>query len=227
MRIHYLQHEPYESLGCIENWINEKGFSVTSTKFYEDLILPNTSDFEFLIIMGGPMGVYEEEKYPWLEDEKEFIKDSIESNKKTLGICLGSQLIASALGAKVYPNKFKEIGWFPIRIKNNNNFFNDFPKEIEVFHWHVDTFDLPDGAVHAAENPVCKNQAFIFKDRIVGLQFHFEVTKDSVKKMVAAGTDELILDKYIQPAEKIREMSYLSERNNKLMFKLLDRLVQT
>jgi GMP synthase-like glutamine amidotransferase len=225
MRIHYLQHETYESLGCIEEWIKEKEFSVTSTKFYEYTALPNPSDLDFLIIMGGPMNVYEEDKYPWLKDEKTFIKNSIESDKKILGICLGSQLLADALGASVYPNKFKEIGWFPIQIKNNNNFFSDFPNEIEVFHWHGDTFDLPNGAIHIAESSVCKNQAFVFKDRVVGLQFHFEVTKNSVKEMVSGGVDELILDKYIQSEKQIYELSYLSEKNNKLMFKLLERFI--
>ena len=225
MRIHYLQHKPYESLGCIEDWINKKGFSISSTKFFEETNLPNITDFDFLIIMGGPMGIYDEDKYPWLKDEKEFIKKSIINNKIVLGICLGSQLVADALGVKVYQNKFKEIGWFPIRIKNNHKFFNDFPDEIKVFHWHGDTYDLPNNSIHVAESEVCKNQAFIFDNRVIGLQFHFEVTKNSVKEMVENGSNELISDKYIQSGEEIFEKSHLTENNNELMFKLLDRIV--
>ncbi len=160
MRIHYLQHKPYESLGCIEEWISKSRHSLSATKFYEDTSLPKFSDFDFLIIMGGPMGVYDEDKYPWLKDEKKFIKESINDNKIVLGICLGSQLIADSLGSKVYKNKFKEIGWFPVKIKNEHKFFNSLPEEIITAHWHGDTFDLPDGAVHIAESSACKNQAF-------------------------------------------------------------------
>jgi len=226
MRIHYLQHEPYESLGCIEDWIYKKGFSISATKFYEDTALPNLSDFDFLIIMGGPMGVYDDDKYPWLKDEKKFIKDSINNNKMVLGICLGSQLIADALNAKVYKNKFDEIGWFPIKTKKDHILFDDFPGEIEVFHWHGDTFDLPGGAIHAAESSITKNQAFVYKDKVVGLQFHFEVTKSSLKEMVESGMDEQIKGKYIQPGKEIIDKSFLSGENNKLMFKLLGKMIE-
>ena len=116
MRIHYLQHESHEGLGCIEDWAKRKGHLITSTKFYEDSKLPDLSAFDFLIIMGGSMGVNDEDKYKWLKSEKDFIKRTINSKKPVLGICLGSQLIADALGAKVYPNKYKEIGWMDIKM---------------------------------------------------------------------------------------------------------------
>ncbi len=225
MRVHYLQHEPYESLGCIDDWINKKGYSLSATRFFKDTNLPGLSDFDFLIVMGGPMGVYDDDKYPWLKEEKDFIKSSISNNKIVLGICLGSQLVANTLGAKVYKNKFKEIGWFPISIKNEHKFFIDFPNEVEVFHWHGDTFNLPNGAVHIAESSVCKNQAFVFNNRVVGLQFHFEVTMNSIKEMLNNGSEELIPGKYIHSAKEIIEKSYLTERNNELMFKLLERLI--
>lgn len=224
MRVHYLQHEPYENLGCIEDWINKNRGSLSATKFFEDTKLPGLSDFDFLIVMGGPMGIHDEDKYSWLKQEKDFIKSSITNNKIVLGICLGSQLVANALGAKVYKNKFKEIGWFPIRIKSGHKFFKDFPDEMEVFHWHGDTFDLPKGAVHISQSTVCKNQAFVFNDRVIGLQFHFEVTMDSIKEMVYYGGDELIPDKYVQSAKEIIDKSFLTERNNEFMFKLLENL---
>ena len=110
LRIHYLQHVPFEGLGYIETWAKQKDHILTSTKFYEKWTLPNIEDFDWLIIMGGPMGVYQEGEYNWLKDEKQFIKASIKKNKVVIGICLGSQLIAEALGAKVYPNTKKEIG---------------------------------------------------------------------------------------------------------------------
>ena len=224
MRVHYLQHEPYEGLGCIEDWVNKNGFSLSSTKFFENTNLPDLSDFDFLIVMGGPMGVHDEAKYPWLKQEKDLIKNSVNNNKIVLGICLGSQLVANSLGAEVYKNEFKEIGWFPVRIKKEHKFFKDFPNEMEVFHWHGDTFDLPEGAVHISQSSICKNQAFVFNNKVIGLQFHFEVTTDSVKEMVHYGKDELIPGKYIQSPKEIIDKSFLTERNNDYMYKLLGRL---
>ena len=114
LRIHYLQHVTYEGLGSIEEWISSSGHSLTVTRFFESTDLPEMSDFDWLIIMGGGMGVNDDKLYPWLAEEKKFIRQSIDAGKTVLGICLGSQLVSTALGAKVYPNKEKEIGWFDI-----------------------------------------------------------------------------------------------------------------
>jgi GMP synthase (glutamine-hydrolysing) len=226
MRVHCLQHESYESLGCIEDWINKKGYPLSSTKFYKGEKLPPLKKFDFLIIMGGPMGVYDEEKYPWLKDEKRFIKDSISNNKIILGICLGSQLLADALGSRIFKNNFKEIGWFPVQIKRDTKFFKDFPAVINVCHWHGDTYDLPEGAVHAGESEGCKNQAFYFNDNLLGLQFHLEFTRDSLKELLTNGREELIKDKYIQTEEEILMNLDLIPPANQLIFKLLDRIDQ-
>ena len=107
MRIHYFQHIPFENLAVIENWINSRGYNLTSTKFFEKVCFPSVAEIDWLIIMGGYMSAYDEVKYPWLAEEKEFIRQAVKSDKVILGICLGSQLIASALGAKVYPAEFK------------------------------------------------------------------------------------------------------------------------
>ena len=115
MRAHYLQHVPFENLGCIEDWLESQEFQITSTQFYEDAVLPKPEDIDFLIIMGGPMSVNDEAQYPWLVQEKAFIQSFIKTQKPILGICLGAQLTASALGSSVYSNQMKEIGWFPIR----------------------------------------------------------------------------------------------------------------
>ncbi len=117
--VHYIQHVPYEGLGgYIEKWVKEKEYNLSVTKIYEDQILPDMSQFDMLVVMGGPMGVYEEDKYPWLKKEKAFVLQAIEAGKTVIGICLGAQLIASALGADVYPNKEKEIagGLLPLLI---------------------------------------------------------------------------------------------------------------
>src|SRR4030042_2732255 len=105
LRIHCFQHVDYEDMGCIKEWCHTNGHQITCTKFYKGDSLPDTKDFDWLIIMGGPMGVYEDEKYSWLSGEKTAIKEAIEQNKTVIGICLGSQLIADVLGARVYKNR--------------------------------------------------------------------------------------------------------------------------
>jgi GMP synthase-like glutamine amidotransferase len=225
LRIHYLQHVPFEGLGCIEDWVSTNGHSLSSTKFYENNNLPELSDFDWLIVMGGPMGVYDEEKYDWLSGEKEFIRNAIQEGKTVIGICLGAQLIASSLGAEVYPNAEKEIGWFPIfptesgkSIELLRGSLDPFP----VFHWHGDTFDLPLGALRLASSEVCLNQAFLYNRKVVGIQFHFEVTEKSLNQMITFCGNELVSGRYIQSAETILgNTQFISEINNR-MFHLLD-----
>ena len=113
MKAHYLQHVPFEGLGSIETWLQSIRAAVSVTKFFEDPTLPDPDNLDLLVVMGGPMSVNDEQKFPWLAAEKEFIRKAIEKDKAVIGICLGAQLIAGAMGAAVYPNKEKEIGWFP------------------------------------------------------------------------------------------------------------------
>jgi len=227
MHIHAFLHTPFEKPGYIEQWAKEKGHSISFTKFYEPFVLPTLNDIDWLIIMGGPMGVYDEDKYPWLKEEKSFIKQVVDSKKIIMGICLGSQLIAEILGAKVFPNKYKEIGWFKIKTTEEakgNDFFKFFPKETVVFHWHGDTFNLPAGAVHLAESDVCKNQAFIYNDRIIGLQFHIEVTENLLNEMLDGGSDELIKADYIQTEDEIRGGVNFCKETNLLLHNLLNNI---
>lgn len=226
MKIHYLQHKPFESLGCITDWINKNGYPVSSTKFYEDTSLPGLSEFDFLIVMGGPMGIYDEDKYPWLKDEKLFIRNAIENDKVILGICLGSQLIASAAGAKVSRNKYKEIGWFPVQIKIDNKIFSGLPKEIMSAHWHGDTFDIPGGAIHAAESSACRNQAFILNEKVIGLQFHLEFTDNSLKELIKNGSNELIKGKYVQTEEEILDNLEFLKTTNNFLYRILDNIMK-
>lgn len=169
--------------------------------------------------MGGPMGVYEEEQYPWLTTEKKLIREAIAAGKPVLGICLGAQLIAAALGAKVYPNKEKEIGWYPVQ------FHPDLaPSPTTVFHWHGDTFDLPENAEHLAETPVCKNQAYRVGDRVYGLQFHFEITLAAMENMLSHLEGELQPATYVQTAAEIRAGAHHAAGTNRWMHALLNRL---
>src|SRR5690606_3581623 len=115
MRAHYLQHVPFEGLGSIEPWLRARGFSVTATRFFEDPALPDPRGIDLLVVMGGPMSVNDDASLPWLVDEKRFVRAAIDANIPVLGICLGAQLIASAMGARVQPGREKELGWFPVQ----------------------------------------------------------------------------------------------------------------
>ena len=193
MRAHYLQHVPFEGLGSIEAWLVDAGYEITGTQLYTSPLLPEVEDIDLLVIMGGPMSVNEEQDYPWLAAEKAFIRRVIEAGKATLGICLGAQLIANALGGEVFKNSVKEIGWFPIRAaKTSNEAGFQFPEEITVFHWHGETFSLPTGAVRIAESEGCKNQAFQLGAHVIGLQFHLETTPDSALAIVSNCRRELV-----------------------------------
>jgi GMP synthase (glutamine-hydrolysing) len=229
LRIHYFQHVIHEGLGSIEEWIALNGHSLTATKFFEGERLPEISDIDWLIVMGGPMNVDDEEQFPWLADEKKFIRQVIDNGKTVLGICLGSQLVSSALGARVYRNREKEIGWFDIEltpVAQSGKLFFGMGGRIKVFHWHGDTFDLPENAIHLAYSEACKNQAFIFKEKVLALQFHLEPTWDSLLEMTERGRHELMAGKYIQTEKELLKNKNLIESNKEILFKILNRLTE-
>lgn len=207
MNIHYIQHVPFEDPGMILNWADEKNYPLTKTCMYKDEALPQQKDFDWLIIMGGPMNVDEENQYPWLKAEKEFILRSIQQGKVVLGICLGAQLIAEVLGGKVTKNPCKEIGWLPVVLTDEARelpLFSEFPKEITVFQWHGDTFSqLPEGAVCLAKSDGCEHQAFIYQKRVLGFQYHLENTENIIQDLLFYCADELIPGAYVQTREEI------------------------
>jgi GMP synthase-like glutamine amidotransferase len=224
MHIHYFQHVPFEGLGCIADWISRKGHKVSVTRWYANDTPPVIAETDWLIVMGGPMGVYDHDQYPWLETEMAYIREAIQQGKRVLGICLGSQLIAAALGAKVYPNQQKEIGWLPVHFEKVPPLADFMPVTATVFHWHGDTFDLPENAKVFASTPACRNQAFVYGEKTVGLQFHFEATEASVTEMLEHGRSELVEDTYIQREAEIIAGNGHIALNNQLMFSLLDRM---
>ncbi|MFA4956225.1 MAG: type 1 glutamine amidotransferase [Candidatus Methanoperedens sp.] len=219
MRIHSLEHEPFEGLGNIEVWAKNRGHSITRTHLFNNEELPDISSFDWLVIMGGSMNIYEEEKFPWLKKEKEFIAKAIAANKILLGVCLGSQLIADVLGGKVSKNQFKEIGWFPVsltREARDSSIFSSLPGTFSAFHWHGDTFKIPPGTKRLAQSEGCANQAFEC-GRAIGLQFHLEYSKKSIDLMLQNCSDELVDGKYIQmPDEIISKIANVSEMNKTL-----------
>lgn len=204
MRANYLQHVPFEGPGSIEPWLAAAGYELTRTPLYATTDLPAAKAVDFLVVMGGPMSVNDEDRFPWLAPEKRLIREVIESGKPVLGICLGAQLIANAMGASVYRNPVKEIGWFPIRaVAAGDGSVFSLPPSATVFHWHGETFDLPAGAVRLAESDGCRNQAFQLGRAAIGLQFHLETTPESARELIAHCRAELVPAPYIQTEEEI------------------------
>jgi len=233
MRLHVLQHVPFEGLGIIEAWARWKGFYITTTRLWLNESLPDPSEFEWLVIMGGPMSVHDEKEYPWLVAEKVLIRESIRHDKTILGICLGGQLVAQALGATVRENPHKEIGWFPVTLTQSARdlpLFKNLPQWFAAFHWHGETFDIPPGAVHAATSQACPNQAFVYGEKIVGLQFHLECTQMAVEAMLASGGHDLDTAPFIQSTERIdMGCGAISEaaRNLEILLNALERTLST
>ena len=297
MRAHYLQHVPFEGLGSIERWLQRAGYHVTGTQFYASAELPPAAEVDLLVALGGPMSVNDEGQHPWLAAEKRFIRELIALERPVLGVCLGAQLIASALGAAVYPNPVKEIGWLPIQglapgatapdraayesgepgageagaaaggasdlLKRAGQADSGradkgggkgsaepgagaagagvggggqgtdpqdaaraagaadglggdhpavsaepiatfrFPPFMEVFHWHGETFDLPEGAVRLARSNGALNQAFQLGRSVIGLQFHLDTTAASARELIDNCRAELVPSMYVQAEGRI------------------------
>jgi GMP synthase-like glutamine amidotransferase len=177
--------------------------------------------------MGGPMSVNDESTLPWLRPEKRFIRNAMKRSVPVLGVCLGAQLIASALGSRVYRTSQKEIGWFPIEATSSPMNAFRFPDKCTVFHWHGETFDLPVGAVHLARSEVCENQAFQIGQYVIGLQFHLETTPESAQAILDNCKDELTPAPYIQTEAQLRGApSAAYAEINRLMSKILSYLTQ-
>lgn len=218
MRLHYLQHVPFEDPGSILAWARNNGHTVSQTLLFEGEQLPQPADFDWLVVMGGPMNIYEEDRYPWLAGEKLFIKQAIEDKKIVLGLCLGGQLIADVIGGQVTKNPDKEIGWFPVRLSDEarkSPLFSFFPPEPVVFEWHGDTFSsLPEEAIVVAENNACAHQAFVYRNRVFGFQFHLENTLPIIEGLVKHCRDEMVPDQYVQtPEELLSHPEYIEQDN--------------
>ena len=226
MKLHYLQHVPFEDLARIEDWATDRGHEISRTQLYDGQKLPGMDEFDWLVIMGGPMNIYEEDKYPWLAGEKRFIRDAIISNKIVLGICLGGQLIADVLGCNVRRNSCKESGWHSVKLTpegQKSRIFNVLPNTFMALHWHGDTFEIPPEALRTAESEACANQAFAL-GKAVGLQFHLESSIDSIEHLIKNCGDELVEGKYIHSPQEILSHIDRFPEINRLMALFLDNM---
>jgi len=229
MRICYLQHVPFEGPGCIADWASERNHEIRGAALFDGAAPPAIAEFDWLIVMGGPMGANDDVRCPWMAPERKLIAQAIESEKIVLGICLGAQLIAAAMGGRVYESRHREIGWFPVSETGAcaGTVFGDFlGGAMEVLHWHGDTFDLPAGATHLARSRACENQAFALGDLVLGLQFHLEMTGDGALTLAQACADELTTGPFIQAADAICNNVHGFAECNRAMYSLLDSMAR-
>jgi GMP synthase (glutamine-hydrolysing) len=220
-----LRHVPHESLGTLADSFETFGLQYQ----YRDLFTQHESRFEpgewaALVVLGGPMNVDETDRYPFLATEIDWIRQALAAGLPILGVCLGAQLLSKALGSRVYANRVKEIGWYPLWITDEGRRDRLFAGSSGIetaFQWHGDTFDLPAGAVLLATTPECRHQAFRYGETAYGLQFHLEMTGEMVDDWLAAPEScaELGQLDYIHPQAilaqtpvQIQAMSALAER---------------
>ncbi len=192
MRMAVLQHVPFEGPAAIAEWAEARSVLATAAHLYRGDPLPRLSEFDMLTVMGGPMSANDEAVFEWLPPEIALVRDAIASDKAVFGVCLGAQIIAKSLGAKVYAGDHKEIGWFPVRrTEAAHALFEGLPQDFMAFHWHGETFNLPANAVRLAATPATPNQAFAVGRRVLGLQFHMEATKESVNALIGNAAGEI------------------------------------
>lgn len=204
LRVHALLHVPFEGLGRIRPWLEKQGCALTETHLYRHEPLPAVTDFDWLVVMGGPMSVHDGHDYPWLNPEKSLIKAAIAADKILLGICLGAQLIAEAAGGEVVAGE-PEIGWWPLSVGPDSEDDRFGLAQLTAFHWHGEQIRLPPAAVRLASSAGCRNQAFQLGERIIGLQFHLETTPESARLLVEHAGGDLQPSRFVQDAASLMQ----------------------
>jgi len=185
MSVLIIKHVDMEGPGLIEDYLKEEKIPYRILNLNTGVRFPKLDGFTHIVILGGPMNVYEEDRYPFLKNEDLFIKEAIQRGKSVLGICLGAQLIAKALGAKVFKAPLKEIGWYDVSLTEDgskDSLFSHLPKTLSVFQWHEDTFEIPNAGKLIATSTSVPHQAFKYGENAYGLQFHLEVTEKMIRE---------------------------------------------
>jgi len=227
MKLHALRHEVFEGIGSIGDWADANGVEVGETMLCDGDALPDLEEFDVLLVMGGSMGVDDIDEHPWLEEEKVFIESAIDDGKFIIGICLGAQLVASVLGARVYPAGQKEIGWLSVKIEDGarqSELFPELPESLTVFQWHGDVFDLPEGTECVALSEACPQQGFILDDRVIGLQFHLEMTPAGVADLIENCDAALEASEFVQDEATIKAANFNCDPTNDILAEILDRI---
>ncbi len=209
-------------------WARKHGYELEVFRLFEGHFPERRGSPDCLVVLGGPMGTSDDAAHPWLIPEKRLIQLAIESGTVMVGICLGAQLIAEVLGACVSKNERPEIGWFPVQRTSRRLdplLGTALPEAFGAFHWHGDTFSIPEGARRIARSSACENQGFVYADRVLALQFHLEVTLASAMDLIAHSDPDLARDRaYVQSRWAMVSDPRRFEKANELMFKVLDRM---
>ncbi len=227
MRVHAICHVPYEGPALIGEWAELQGHVLTtSLAFTEEF--PPAAELGMLVVMGGPMDADDEIASPWLSAEKAYVREAIDAGLPVLGVCLGAQILAEVLGGTVRRAEQPEIGWFPVGLTPHGcgePLFAFWPAAFTAGHWHFDTFDLPDGVHPVLSSDRTENQAFVWGDRVVGLQFHLEWTPEALSELAAATADDLPRGAFVTDTETmIAEAPLYAGVATTLLFELLDGL---
>ena len=214
MRWHCLQHVENEGPGHAADWLLAQGHSLTFSRLFElgagaEAAFPALADFDGLLVLGGPMGAFDEANFPWLAAEKVFLADVVRAGKITLGLCLGAQLLALALGGEVKPNYAPEIGFWTVRFSGRSlehPLLRGWPDKALVLHWHRDTFTVPPGAMRVGMSAATATQGFVWGEGLIGLQFHPEMTREMVEQLLLnENHDAAEAEEFVETAAQIRE----------------------
>jgi GMP synthase-like glutamine amidotransferase len=237
LRLHVFQHVPFEGLGALESFFTARGASIATTRFFFGEKPPTPENFDMLVVLGGPMGVYDEDRHSWLREEKSALRAALDSGKPVLGLCLGAQLMSDVLGGKVTKNKNREIGWWPVEKLpglERDPIASCFPGRFTTFHWHGDTFSIPPKATSLFRSEGCEHQGFAWgptpgRPTAVGLQFHPEITPPAIAAWLAEslkeGGGDLKPGPYVQAPEAMAGGPEDFEANNAWMSALCEKLL--
>ena len=236
LRVHYFQHIAGEGFGSCYDYLKAHQAKITATEFFAlpvDLsleleALPDIDEVDLLIIMGGTMSVNDEANYPWLKLEKRWLRRYLSAGKPAIGLCLGGQLIANALGASVSRNQHQELGWIDVgRVSHIPENYFQIPEKINIMQWHSETFEIPRGGVRLAQNNVCQNQMYQIGRNVLGFQFHPEMTPHALQLLIENEEDSAVFNgEYVQPiAELKKTIKSKFEQGNQLLNRAIEYVV--
>ena len=226
MRIHVFQHVPFEDEAFIGEWAGEMDIPVSRTRFFSGELPPEPDFYDWLVVMGGPMGVDDEDIYPWLKQEKTAISRAFNNGKRILGICLGAQLLADCTGGGVAKNPEREIGWFPVEITGESPLLAGVPERFNAFHWHGDRFFASDSGVVLGESEGCAAQILQVGKRALGFQFHLESTPERITALMANCPEDMIPGRYVQTGEMLEQAMGKCKKSNRIMRQVLENMLE-